>query len=254
MQTCVDFNPNKIMTYNQFNKQFSLLKLIDYGNYGYVYKILDNDNNKLMASKIGEYEDLKSDINIGCMLEPTKIYTSCINIPTGIISTDFIANNYFSPKIEIFKRSGLVIMMELLGPNLDSFEPKENLNIIELLFELYIAIRVLSKMGIVHNDLRTVNLCITPTEIIRVYNMNENEYIVHNKYKPVIIDFGISKKYDKPITDERDWRFLLDNLSEYFNIPEEFYSTTDISKYGLFDDLIDKPIPPGSQVQIFAPL
>ena len=95
------------------------------------------------------------------------------------------------------------------------FKRTDRLTKIGLAFELLYGMHKLHEKGVIHGDIHKGNIMIDIVDHVRCYQLNNKEYIVRSKYKPVFIDFNLAKTPDHNrgpcITPSRD-RYDLSNI------------------------------------------
>ena len=162
----------------KLNDNYTILlnKKIGSGSFGQIYQCLNRKTNEILACKIESINELKPQL-----YHESKIMIlmkNCTGFPTCY---DFI-----------FTEQDKILIMDFLGPNLDTIMnklPSEN-NIKKFSFKtsLMIMIQCLERLkslhdkGIIHRDIKPENFVIGP---------RNKERIIY------LIDFGLSKKISK---------------------------------------------------------
>lgn len=258
MQTCDNLKLD-VISRDIIEGRFQIISKLGEGIEGVTYKVIDNETNKVLALKTSLYNDDEEDIAIGCKLNSLLRHTnSIINleyyaiIDKTIWLDDWIEGDRYQDG-DLHNNLGLILCMPLINKPFSKkwLRTLSEIDIISIMFELCVAIIVLHKHGISHNDLHQQNILINETNIIRIYNINGKEYMIKNKYQPVIIDFGTATFSDKSIPhDGIDWFDLLKKSPIYIDNKKEKTIFDPV-----FDRLIsDSTVPVGSLIKYFEPL
>jgi serine/threonine protein kinase len=161
---------------NLVSNEFEIIKKLGCGSFGEVYLTKIIKLNKYVASKIEDKKNIKKNSKI---LDEYKIYKilELKGLQEGIPK---IYSYYETPKFN-------VLVMELLGDNLDTLFTKYNrkfnlCTILKLSVDLIKLIEQIHNCGFVHRDIKPNNF---------MFGINDKK---SNLY---ILDFGLSKKYCK---------------------------------------------------------
>lgn len=223
------------LSVKQFNKYFTLIKLIGQGDYGNVYECVDNINKRVCAMKIVASKDsdvintFYDEFNTVCqvwntfhqhldVLHPVyyrgEIDPKILDIPE--LKLDLVISwggRYGDVETVNEDEDGnplesvvLFITMPLI------FDPKkDNISLedsFDIYFEMLVSILYLKSKNWEHGDLNYGNVILRHVDYTRVYTVETTngitEYIVKSKHQPVIIDWGSHRFNDdlKVFTNE----------------------------------------------------
>ena len=162
----------------QLNENYSILlnKKIGSGSFGQIYQCLNKKTNEMLACKIESINELKPQLYHESKI--MQLMKNCTGFPTCY---DFILTE-----------QDKILIMDLLGPNLDTImnklPSKNSLKRFSFKSSLMIMIQCLERLkslhekGIIHRDIKPENFVIGP---------KNKERIIY------LIDFGLSKKISK---------------------------------------------------------
>ena len=162
----------------QLNENYTILlnKKIGSGSFGQIYQCLNKKTNEMLACKIESINELKPQLYHESKI--MQIMKNCTGFPTCY---DFILTE-----------QDKILIMDLLGPNLDTImnklPNKNSLKRFSFKSSLMIMIQCLERLkslhekGIIHRDIKPENFVIGP---------KNKERIIY------LIDFGLSKKISK---------------------------------------------------------
>ena len=164
--------------YFQLNENYTILlnKKIGSGSFGQIYQCLNKKTNEMLACKIESINELKPQLYHESKI--MQLMKNCTGFPTCY---DFILTE-----------QDKILIMDLLGPNLDTImnklPSKNSLKRFSFKSSLMIMIQCLERLkslhekGIIHRDIKPENFVIGP---------KNKERIIY------LIDFGLSKKISK---------------------------------------------------------
>ena len=164
--------------YFQLNENYTILlnKKIGSGSFGQIYQCLNKKTNEMLACKIESINELKPQLYHESKI--MQLMKNCTGFPTCY---DFILTE-----------QDKILIMDLLGPNLDTImnklPNKNSLKRFSFKTSLMIMIQCLDRLkslhekGIIHRDIKPENFVIGP---------KNKERIIY------LIDFGLSKKISK---------------------------------------------------------
>ena len=164
--------------YFQLNENYTILlnKKIGSGSFGQIYQCLNKKTNEMLACKIESINELKPQLYHESKI--MQLMKNCTGFPTCY---DFILTE-----------QDKILIMDLLGPNLDTImnklPNKNSLKRFSFKSSLMIMIQCLERLkslhekGIIHRDIKPENFVIGP---------KNKERIIY------LIDFGLSKKISK---------------------------------------------------------
>ena len=162
----------------QLNENFTILlnKKIGSGSFGQIYQCLNKKTNEMLACKIESINELKPQLYHESKI--MQLMKNCTGFPTCY---DFILTE-----------QDKILIMDLLGPNLDTImnklPSKNSIKRFSFKTSLMIMIQCLERLkslhekGIIHRDIKPENFVIGP---------KNKERIIY------LIDFGLSKKISK---------------------------------------------------------
>ena len=162
----------------QLNENYTILlnKKIGSGSFGQIYQCLNKKTNEMLACKIESINELKPQLYHESKI--MQLMKNCTGFPTCY---DFILTE-----------QDKILIMDLLGPNLDTImnklPNKNSLKRFSFKTSLMIMIQCLERLkslhekGIIHRDIKPENFVIGP---------KNKERIIY------LIDFGLSKKIYK---------------------------------------------------------
>ena len=162
----------------QLNENYTILlnKKIGSGSFGQIYQCLNKKTNEMLACKIESINELKPQLYHESKI--MQLMKNCTGFPTCY---DFILTE-----------QDKILIMDLLGPNLDTImnklPSKNSLKRFSFKSSLMIMIQCLERLkslhekGIIHRDIKPENFVIGP---------KNKERIIY------LIDFGLSKKISK---------------------------------------------------------
>ena len=162
----------------QLNENYTILlnKKIGSGSFGQIYQCLNKKTNEMLACKIESINELKPQLYHESKI--MQLMKNCTGFPTCY---DFILTE-----------QDKILIMDLLGPNLDTImnklPNKNSLKRFSFKTSLMIMIQCLERLkslhekGIIHRDIKPENFVIGP---------KNKERIIY------LIDFGLSKKISK---------------------------------------------------------
>ena len=162
----------------QLNENYTILlnKKIGSGSFGQIYQCLNKKTNEMLACKIESINELKPQLYHESKI--MQLMKNCTGFPTCY---DFILTE-----------QDKILIMDLLGPNLDTImnklPNKNSLKRFSFKSSLMIMIQCLERLkslhekGIIHRDIKPENFVIGP---------KNKERIIY------LIDFGLSKKISK---------------------------------------------------------
>lgn len=182
----------------ELNQLYTKIKILGSGSAGTVFQVLRNSDQSVCALKIskdGDLQEIEPSCNYGYLAKWTE---GLINIyEYGIIED----KEYLFYTMPILQRLPIMSSIEQL----------------DFLFELLYTVVILTKNGILHNDLNSDNILIKPVSYKRQYIVNGRRFIVNNKIAPVIIDFGevtITEPLSK-FSGDTLWKLVGDEDMEY---------------------------------------
>ena len=164
--------------YFQLNENYTILlnKKIGSGSFGQIYQCLNKKTNEMLACKIESINELKPQLYHESKI--MQLMKNCTGFPTCY---DFILTE-----------QDKILIMDLLGPNLDTImnklPSKNSIKRFSFKTSLMIMIQCLERLkslhekGIIHRDIKPENFVIGP---------KNKERIIY------LIDFGLSKKISK---------------------------------------------------------
>ena len=164
--------------YFQLNENYTILlnKKIGSGSFGQIYQCLNKKTNEMLACKIESINELKPQLYHESKI--MQLMKNCTGFPTCY---DFILTE-----------QDKILIMDLLGPNLDTImnklPSKNSIKRFSFKSSLMIMIQCLERLkslhekGIIHRDIKPENFVIGP---------KNKERIIY------LIDFGLSKKISK---------------------------------------------------------
>ena len=162
----------------QLNENYTILlnKKIGSGSFGQIYQCLNKKTNEMLACKIESINELKPQLYHESKI--MQLMKNCTGFPTCY---DFILTE-----------QDKILIMDLLGPNLDTImnklPSKNSIKRFSFKTSLMIMIQCLERLkslhekGIIHRDIKPENFVIGP---------KNKERIIY------LIDFGLSKKISK---------------------------------------------------------
>ena len=162
----------------QLNENYTILlnKKIGSGSFGQIYQCLNKKTNEMLACKIESINELKPQLYHESKI--MQLMKNCTGFPTCY---DFILTE-----------QDKILIMDLLGPNLDTImnklPSKNSIKKFSFKTSLMIMIQCLERLkslhekGIIHRDIKPENFVIGP---------KNKERIIY------LIDFGLSKKISK---------------------------------------------------------
>ena len=167
---------------SMFFDRFRLLSKLGEGSFGKIYKGIDTHTSKLVAIKV---ETVKGSSNTQLKIE-AKIYKDLEGTP--------INKSIRWPKLYNFgkdpKSGNYVMIMDLLGPNIDALLSKTKRNCLMPSSVAYLAEKMLTliekfhSLGYVHRDLKPQNF---------VIEYCEHKYPLYPEV--YLIDYGLAKSY-----------------------------------------------------------
>lgn len=165
-----------------FFDRFRLLSKLGEGSFGKIYKGIDTISNKLVAIKV---ETEKGSNNHQLKIE-AKVYKSMEGTP--------ISKTVFWPKLHNFGKDentdNYIMIMDLLGPNIDVLLNKTSHNCLTPISVAYLAEKMITllehfhRRGFVHRDLKPQNF---------VIEYCENNFPLYTEV--FLIDYGLAKSY-----------------------------------------------------------
>lgn len=161
---------------NLVSNEYEIIKKVGSGSFGEVYLTKMLSTGKLVASKI---EEKKTSRNNSKIFDEYKIYKKLElkEVKKGIPK---IYTYYETPKFN-------VLVMELLGDNLDSIFNTYNKNfelctVLKIGYEILNLIEKIHNCGFIHRDIKPNNF---------MFGVGEKKYDLY------ILDFGLSKRFFK---------------------------------------------------------
>ena len=208
-------------TKKNYEDYYEIIKLIDSGAYGYVYKGREKETKELRAIKVislGKIEDnLLSQYEAN---ELEKQLNLCINGFIEEYNNMKICSNNNNNSVKCYEyfnnKDNFVIIMELCDQNLSKLlnqrfiNEKEGFNIeeiYEIMNQLNNTFKIMKKNNIIHRDLKLENILIK-------YNDKE-----HKKYTIKLSDYGCSKRM-----------ISLSNYGNTLGVGTDFYMAPEILK------------------------
>lgn len=187
-------------SFDQLVQRYQPICFLGEGEFGWVVKVFDNLRNKVMALKSYNYDDFH-EIKISLKLNQIKNMTKSVIFLIDWAKLDFELewnDNKFKKGEE---RINYIYTMTLADSTYSNIQYNLDNNLkLEILFELWVAVCLINKQEIVHTDLHFNNILIKKVEYARVYTIKRNKYLIHNKYLPIIADFGTAI-----IKEEKYW-------------------------------------------------
>lgn len=251
LEEIVDQIPN--ISPEEYSERYFQIEKLGSGAFGVVIKVVDTQTNQVLALKNAH---TIFEVAIPCLLNSTSNATDCIQ---KIV-------NWFQLENTIYFTSPVIT-----GTFSESFlgylYPDE---LISLIFEIVIAIKVITDAGICHCDVHLDNCLIDETPVIRIYTINSQRYVVRNRYIPIIIDYGNSKIISRLVPDPNsaiyfekdpnrllkwDWsalRYLINMFNDRqsrVKIPAS--ASPNLLLDPIFQILIDQPIYEGETVKFY---
>ena len=164
---------------------YTITRYINSGSFGDVFEAVDKKTNKLVAMKIPIETEEKHGQRL--LLEEAKIYKVLLNrqdlSKSENTHIDYIVGIANIKIITSKKLEKKIMVMDLLGPSLESFLSKKKhfslQTIILLSIEMIKIVKYIHSCGYIHRDLKPDNFVLD----------------VKHKNKLYCIDFGLAKKY-----------------------------------------------------------
>ena len=161
---------------NKVSNEYEIIKKVGSGSFGEVYLTKIISTEKLVASKI---EEKNGNRNNSKIFDEYKIY-KILNLKGFNKGIPKIYSFYETPKFN-------VLVMELLGDNLDSIFNKYNkklelCTVLKIGYEIISLIEKIHNCGFIHRDIKPNNF---------MFGRGKK------KYELYILDFGLSKKFIK---------------------------------------------------------
>lgn len=161
---------------NLVSNEYEIIKKVGSGSFGEVYLTKMLSNGKLVASKIEEKEGKRKNSKI---FDEYKIYKK-LEIKGFKKGIPKIYSYYETPKFN-------VLVMELLGDNLDSIFNTYNKNfelctVLKIGYELLNLIEKIHNCGFIHRDIKPNNF---------MFGVGDKKYDLY------VLDFGLSKRFFK---------------------------------------------------------
>lgn len=161
--------------------KYIITRYIGSGSFGNVFEGKNKLTNELVALKIPIVNENKNGERL--LLEEAKVYKKISNKEKGVAS------------MKVMKRNDRhIIIMDLLGPSLDSMMTKYKKlslkTIIRLAISMLETIKYIHSCGYIHRDIK-------PDNFVLGYNQEECN-------KVYCIDFGLAKRYIKKNGDHID--------------------------------------------------
>lgn len=156
-------------------KRFRLVEKLGRGSFGDIYKGIDKQTNEAVAMKI-ESKIEKKGLE-GQLKQENIIYKELRNVK--------INPNLYWPQVKLFGTNGKgqsVLIMDLLGPDLDALLNLEILNhsqVRHYAVKMIHLLEIFHGKGYVHRDLKPQNFCLH----------------LKDKSEIFLIDYGLAKKY-----------------------------------------------------------
>lgn len=263
LESVVEFIPN--MSGEEYSHRYIQVDLLGEGHFAQVHKVVDTQTQRVLALKQA-YTILE--VAIPCLLSSTADATDCI----------MRVVNWFRLEGDIY------FTTPIIGQKLvESFVARlTKTELLALIFELTIAVKVMGEAGVCHSDLQLGNILIQKTTLVRVYVVNGRQYVVNSQYTPIVIDFGISKLIEREVTayhqDPRmrrkfqneaevrtyfqdiDWYglgYVIYDLNGLRGTPSYIGgslpnpASPSLLRDPMFNPLIDEPIYPGTTVKFY---
>lgn len=224
---CNNFNnePVKIST-EYILDRYQPITYLGEGSFGKVVKVLDKEKDKILAMKIPIEDYGFREVEYNCkILSLTKDYTDCFaEVISWYLIEDGIVYNYNDNSFSKNMQDNEVTTMPIYDKSYNPEDPQFSDNEISIddikygfIFELFIAVTILNQKGFIHGDLQYQNILTKNVSYDRVYNINGQNYIIRNKFIPIIIDFGLSIKIDDTIyqNNHEDFKSIIDLMRDF---------------------------------------
>lgn len=270
MPTCRQldaYNPEEVMVSADYiQNRFIILERYTNSD-TFVAKVVDKETDEICVLRIFYYfedeSDRLSEIEIGCLMEPMTIYTNSVAIPSywAIVDGIVFLSEYFRPKISVNK--SVLFTMPLFVSSLE-FQLKNlsNAEIKDILFEIIIALIIFKRNNISHYDLHAGNILLKNMDSYRLYNINEQPFLVKSKYMPVIIDFDMAQihsgdtlSYTGLFADDwNDIRKIFYRIMTTEDKEKMSHSDESIVFSPIFTDLKNIEIEAGKSVKYYMPM
>lgn len=271
MQYCPNFDYKRKVSIDDVLSRIEFMSELGKGGFGNVYKVIYN--NKVYAAKLGILNLLLSDIKIGCLLNQTKSSTGSLLLPESYLIINSLpiftstkrGIKYDGHNKSLEKRylqsKSILIFYKLLTQSFNVIKTSDEKlyyrlvdNIKSIIFELLIALISMHKIGIIHDDLHSGNICFEKTNNVRIYNINGiGEYKIDFEYRPILIDFGESKNVTVNNFYRAEYWSLLRSFSDMLiDIPAEFYMFDSFDDlFNIFGDFKSDEVLAGSTIQLY---
>jgi len=218
-----------------YEEYYEIIKLIDSGAYGYVYKGREKETKELRAIKVislGKIESfLLSQYEENEIEEQLNL---CINGFIEEYNNMKICSNNNNNSVKCYEyfnnKDNFVIIMELCDQNLSELlkqrvkKEKKRFNIeeiYEIMSQLNNTFKIMRKNNIIHRDLKLENILIK-------YNDEE-----HKKYTIKLSDYGCSKRLKSLSINCNTYSGTLEYMSPEILKREEYNSKCDLWSIGI---------------------
>jgi len=249
-------------------KDFDTLNIIGVlgkGAFSIVYQIvLDN---KLYALRIADVKDnIDDELIIGCMANDLREYTNSLQVikyfayfNNSIKSSlrklekelaDYVVDYNLDMMDPSYRGSYLATVSEILIDREYDTLMRNNADLIDYTFELFMALYILNSNNIIHGDLHTGNVGFIKTKAKRCYRINGRDYLAVSEYMPVIFDYGNSEIVEDDIVEVHEILEEFGKIMSLFTDEEcnKILHTHNIKEFGkvfefsLFDQLRNRSI------------
>ena len=224
MLTCTDYDLNDreksypVMTAAEFDARYKILEEAGSGENAIVYKALDTETDEVVAVKSIYFIN---ELITACLLSESSLYTDSI---LGIKN--------WTP---LRTARDIFIIMPYLKQTLSSLSGLDSDSVNCIIFELIVAITIMERFNVIHDDIKPENIMIRRADQIRCYTINNVGHYVNCPYQPVIIDFG--EAYVTDFSDRGDWTndefdLGLDSIVKFLQNIGDYPLPPNVSEFG----------------------
>lgn len=285
--------PSVLGTMDDFRSSIDMVNYIDQGAYGAVFKVVVGDHIKAMKAIAHRHihnpkSDISrrrnqiqetTDIKMGCLLKPLMVYTNSLLVPDLFGAFDNETLLYLRKVVaesddndeEVLNGGNqvIVIIMPLLYDYTNElynsrWRPRtvpypSDIDRLDILFEIIMAIYTLNSHGITHGDIRNENIMFTSDDSIRQYDINGELYLVTYRYRPIIIDYGTTSINNQDQSVEEDYDLML-QTSYFSNLCDDNKRLMDRDNFkylllsATFHHMVSRKLLGGDKVTTFQPI